>query len=96
MYNFIKPKSGKIYIVTDVILNADRNVGNNGTIIDIYSAENETDSVIGTQVFKFDLIKQGSLVLTGLNVKLAEGKFLNARCDDNNVLLTIAGYFADV
>ena len=61
--NFFKPLAGKRFVITDVIVETDRNVGVNGATVDI------------------------------LNIITTEGKFINGKTDDNNVLLSIGGYF---
>ena len=91
---WFKPFAGKRLVITDVIIQTDRSVTTQA-LIDIYEATAEDSETIDKQVFQFDLKKQESLVLTGLNIIISEGVFINAKADDSNVLITIGGYFVD-
>ncbi|MCH7535020.1 MAG: hypothetical protein IH948_04640 [Bacteroidetes bacterium] len=96
-FNFFKPKAGFKFVITDIIADADRNVGNLGATVDIYEANADDSTTIDTQILKFDIPKQTSKVLTGLNfITTDEGKFINAKSDDSNVLLTISGFFIPI
>ena len=92
--NFFKPLAGKRLVITDVIIQADRNVTTQA-LIDIFEANAIDSTTVDKQLFQFDLPKQESLVLTGLNIITTEGVFINGKTDDNNVLLSIGGYFVD-
>ncbi len=93
--NWFKPLAGKRLVITDVIIQTDRSVTTQA-LIDIYETDNEDSETIVKELFQFDLPKQESLVLIGLNIIITEGAFINAKADDSNVLITIGGYFVDV
>lgn len=94
-FNFFKPITGQQFVITTVIADADRNIGANGTTVDIYEATGVTETAISSQILKFDMQKQTSKILTGLNIGTSGGKWINAKADDTNVLMTIAGYYAE-
>ncbi len=94
--NFFEPIAGKRLVITDVIADASRDVGVNGATVDIFETDAIDSEIIDKQLFQFDMPKQTDKVLTSLNVITTEGKFINAKTDDNNVLLSIGGYFVDV
>lgn len=97
VFNFFKPQPGKKFVITDVIADANRDIGATGVTVDIYEALNESSTIIETQILKFDMIKQTSKVLNGLNfITTGEGIFINAKADDSSVLLTISGFFIPV
>ena len=92
---WFKPQAGKRLVVTDVIVQTDRNTAVAGTVIDIYEASSENSGTIDKSIFQFDLERQAQITLIGLNLIITEGKFLNAKATDSNVLITICGYFVD-
>lgn len=93
-FNFFKPRAGFKFVLTDVIADADRNIGVNGVAVDIYEADAEDSTTIDDQILKFDMLKNTDKVLTSLNfITTDEGKFINAKSDDSNILLTISGFF---
>lgn len=93
-FNFFKPKAGFKFVLTDVIADANRDIGVNGATVDIYEANAEDSTTIDTQILQFDMPKNTSKILTSLNfITIGEGKFINAKSDDSNILLTISGFF---
>ena len=93
--NFFKPLAGRRFVITDVIADADRSVGANGATVDIFEASAIDSATIDKQLFQFDMPKQTDKVLIGLNIITTEGVFINGKTDDNNVLVSIGGYFVD-
>jgi hypothetical protein len=95
-YTFFKPLTSQRFVITDIIAFADKNVTTD-CIIDIYEADAEDSATIAKSILKLDLLKQDKIVLTGLNFITSDGgKFVNGKTDDNNALVTIAGYYVPV
>jgi len=93
-FNFFKPKAGFKFVLTDVIADANRDIGVNGATVDIYEADADDSTTVDTQILQFDMPKNTTKVLTSLNfITTDEGKFINAKSDDSNVLLTLSGFF---
>ena len=44
---------------------------------------------------EFEVPKYGTRDLIGLNLKLGSGVYLSAKTDDNDIYLTMMGYYAD-
>ena len=91
-YTFFKPKSGQQFVLTGVILTADKNVSTD-CIVNVYEATTEDSATIETSIFQFEILKNGDRQLTGLNVLINEGKFLTAKTDDDDVYATLMGYY---
>jgi len=91
-FNFIKPQQDHSIVITDIVISADRSVGVNGADVQIYEAETAETTTIDTTVLDVDMVKQTQLGLTGLNLLVPEGKFVNAKTDDINILVTIMFY----
>ena len=92
-YNFSEPRTGKKGVITDIIITGDKNIGANGSLIEIYCADSATDTTALVDILSVTLAKNASLVLTGLNWQIAGGVWVNAKMDDNNVGITLAGYY---
>jgi len=95
-YNFYEPIVGTRFVITGIVADADRNVGVNGASVIVYEAISATTITIAKTLFQFDMAKQTSKVLLPLNTQTNPGVFINAKMDDNNVLMTIMGYFINV
>jgi hypothetical protein len=93
---FFAPIADQLFVITDVIADADRNVGATGVTVQIYESNDRDSATVARTILQFDMVKQSSKIITGLNfVSSQTGRFINAKMDDNNVALTIAGYYID-
>ena len=93
-YNFVPPIQNQFFVITAIILQADKNVNaTTGQVVDIYEAESATATTIDKSLIQIEMIKNDRVILTGLNIRTTEGKFLNGKTADDNVLATIAGYY---
>ena len=96
-YNVIVPRTNKIFIITDIVLGANRNVsGTNGAIVDLYEATGPGVTVVSKQIIQDELLKQTKLVLTGLNIAVTEGTWVNLKTDDDDIRANIGGYYVPV
>ena len=91
-YTFIAPEEGHQIVITDIILTANRTVGANDATVDVYEAESPTTTIITQPIIELEMIKQSSLGLTGLNLLVPPGLWVNAKTDDNDVFVTIMYY----
>ena len=91
-YNFIEPVSGKSIVITDIILTANKNVGVNDATIIIYQSDDSLSLISSNDILNLEMIKQTNLVLTGLNMIVPEGLFVNAKTDDNDIFITLMYY----
>jgi len=94
--NFFKPLSGKKFIVSGMIINTDRNVGVNGSLIEVYETTSETSTSITSDIIAIDQAKNVTSPLIPLEIETAEGSFINGKADDFNVNVTVLGYFVVV
>lgn len=93
-YNLVKPKANQVFIIKNIILSANRNVGVNGSNVQIYeSSDGSATTTISKAIYTDDLVKQTRVFLTGLNLKVTKGSWVNAKCDDDDVRVTIGGYY---
>ena len=95
VYNFTEPSAGMQFVITDIVAGADRNVGATGVDISIYESTTATGTS-SKDILTLSLSKQSNTNLIGLNLITSTGTYLNATMDDNNVNLTILGYYVEV
>lgn len=88
-YNFASAVAGQKFIITDIIMTADKNVTTDA-LVEIYEGSTASTTVVDKTIFKIEILKNTSISLTGLNWEVASGKFLNAKTDDDDIFLTIA------
>ncbi len=88
-YNFASAVAGQKYIITDIVMTADKNVTTDA-LVEIYEGATPTTITVDKTIFKMELLKNTSLAMNGLNWEVASGKYLNAKTDDDDIFMTIA------
>lgn len=91
IYNAVPGKVGWAFVITGMIIGADRNVNTDCTV-HIYEATS-ADGVTSRDIFIGDVNKGQTLPLVGLNVITEPTRWINATTDDDDVDLTIFGYY---
>lgn len=92
-FNHFKPKDGFRFVVTGLSLAGNRNIGVNGSIYSLYTATSATSISVIDEPFTAEIPK-GSLTFGPIpRVRIAEGVFLNSKCDDDDIRVTVYGYF---
>lgn len=94
-FNFHEPTAGKRFVVTGMIITTNRDVGVNGAVIEFYETSAVDSTVVDKTVSRFDMVKNQNIPISGINIILAEGSFLNGKTDDASALVTITGYEVD-
>lgn len=93
-YNFITPKTGYEIVITSIIVNANKTVSaTDGALIEIFTANGATSIVPIDDILTVQLVKNSRQVLTGLNIKMSSGVWINAVTDDATIFLTVAGFY---
>jgi len=95
-YNFISPIAGKQFIVTDILLYANKGVGAADATVEIYEADADNTTVVSKSVLLTEMLKQTSRDLIGLNLIVSPGKWLNIKTDDNTIFASVLGYYVPV
>ena len=92
-FNFVQPQQDHSIVITDILVNADNSVSNvTPAEVEIYEATTADTTTIDTGIISPRVVRAANLSLTGLNLLVPEGKFVNAKTNDNNVLVTIMFY----
>ena len=91
--NFIKPQAGHFIVITDIIASADRDVSSTSPAsVDIYESDEVDSLTIVNEIVSPQLTRAANLPLTGLNLKVPGGLWVNAKTSDAAILLTIMFY----
>jgi len=92
-FNFFKPKQGFQFVITGVVISGNRDIGVNGSILTVYTADSTTSTTALSTPFEIEVPKSTVLPFIIPNVLTAEGIFLNGKADDATVRVGMFGYF---
>jgi len=94
--NSIGPKAGKQFVVTEILVSTNRDVGaTSGALINIYEADSPTSTVVTKNIIEDLEMIRNQRIFMSMNMILTQGKWLNIKTDDNTVRATIWGYYID-
>jgi len=92
-FNFVTPEQNKSIVITDIIASADKNVSNTTPAnVVIYEALAADTLTVDEAIVIPQLVRASNVSFTGLNILVPEGKWINAKTDDANILVTIMFY----
>jgi hypothetical protein len=92
-FNFIEPQQDRSIVITDIIASADNSVSNVVPAeVEIYEATDIDTITVDKTISSPRILRGSNFILNGLNLIVPEGKFVNAKTNDNNVLITIMFY----
>lgn len=94
-YNLVTPRNGNCFVITDILIYADKGVSVNDATISIYTATSPTSTTVVTDILTTQIKASTSRDLTGLNLLVTHGVWVNAKTDDNNIYFTIFGYYIE-
>ena len=92
-FNFITPSDGSSIVITDIFVAADKNV--NATTpadVEIYTSAAPDSTVVINSILQPRLTRSSNIPITGLNLLIGEGVWVNGKTDDVGILLTIMFY----
>jgi len=93
-YTYFKPLSGKQFVMTGAVAFADKDVSDNtDTVIVIYESDGASSTTEDKVLLQFGMGKLTSLHIAPLNILLNKGKWLNAKTGDDDIHMTITGYY---
>lgn len=93
-YNFYEPSPGKQFVITAILAYGDKQVSNvtNATVI-IYEASTIDTIVVDKILLQFEIGQNQSIPVSALRTLVSLGKWINAKTDDDDVHMTIMGYY---
>lgn len=95
-YNFYQPKAGQQFVITGFIAVGDQQItGNSNANVVIYEAADTGTITVDKILVQFVIKQDQDIAPTGLHVLVRPGKFINAKTDDDDVHMTLMGYFIE-
>lgn len=94
-YNFVPPKAGFQFVITGLLLYANKNVGTGDATVVVYEASSPSTTTADKTVLTTEMLKQTSRDITGLNLIVTAGKWVNIKTDDNTVFSSLLGYYVE-
>lgn len=95
--NFYAPRVGEHFVLTGLVAKADKQVSTtvDATVI-VYEAGSALSTIVDKVLFQMAMVEGDLAVLLPLNIKVAPGKFVNAKTTDDDIHMTIMGYYVPV
>ncbi len=94
-FNLVVPIAGKRFVLTDILLYANKGVGVNDATVQLYEATAPDTTTVYRAILTFEMVKQTARDFTGLNLICSEGRWINIKTDDNTIFATVTGYYID-
>jgi len=94
-FNHVEPKSGKKFIITGLVINADKSV-TSSAVTNLIEADSTTDATGTKSLLTIDVPKNETIVITGIQMETNTGVYLNSKTDDATVNYMILGFFIGV
>ena len=93
-YNFYKPQVGKRFVVSGIIATGDKQIAAAAdAVVEVYEAVSTTTTTVAKVILTFVLTQSTVVSFIPLNILVSEGKFINAKTDDDDVHMNIMGYY---
>lgn len=93
-YNLIAPKTGYEIIITAILLYANKSVGAADATVDLYTSDvSGTDTTIKETIIQTEMPTRTIRDLTGLSLRVAAGRWVNVKTDDDDVFATVLYYY---
>jgi hypothetical protein len=89
----VGPEPKKRFVVDSILMYANRNVGATVTIYE--SQDGPASSTQTNVVLDTEIPQKTARDLVGLNMLCEAGHWLNAETDDDDVFITVMGYYVD-
>ncbi len=94
-YNLVPPQDGHCFVITDILIYADKSVSVNDATVVIYTANSSTSTTAIDTILETQIKASTARDLTGLKLMVEAGNWINAKTDDNNVYFTLFGYYVE-
>ena len=92
-YNFYKPRVGQQFVITGIIASADAQVSNtaDATVV-VYEASSTSTLTVDKTLLQLAMVRFDQITFSP-NILVREGKFVNAKTTDDDIHMTITGYY---
>lgn len=97
VYNVVPAKANQYFVTQTIILTANKNVGVNDATVSIYVGVSSEDTLTTqSEYLTLEMPSKSDKVISDMNL-ITEGKgvWINAVTDDDDVYVTLLGYYTD-
>lgn len=95
-YNLVLPKAGKRFVITDLLMYANKNVDNvTEAAVVLYEASSEISTTVAAEIVSTEMLRSATRDFIGLNLITSESVHINAKTSDDDVFVTLMGYYID-
>ena len=92
----VPAKGSKSFYVTSIILTGNKNISTTvDAVVDIYTSQTTASATIATSLLSIPIGRSAQTVITGILIETEAGYFINGKTSDDDVLVTILGYYVD-
>jgi len=92
-FNFVVPEDGLSTVITGIFVSADNGVSNVVPAeVEIYTANSAVSTTVITSILQPRVIRSDNVPLSGLNLLVGEGVWINGKTNDIGILLTVMFY----
>jgi hypothetical protein len=96
-YNFYEPKHNKQFVITGIVLVADKQVSSNATAdVVIYEASLSDTTTVDNVLYQTGMIQDQVQILLPLNILVNSGKFINGKTTDDDIHANVIGYYLPI
>jgi hypothetical protein len=92
-FNFVGPISNKRFVITSILLYANKGVGAADASVQVYEADADDTTTVSKTILDLEMLKNSARDITGIRLIVTEGKWVNIKTDDNTIFATIMGYY---
>ena len=93
-YNFYEPKPNKQFVITSMLAYGDKQVGSQtNATVEVYEAASSDSTTVLKCLIKFEIGQNQAIPFTPLRVLVKEGVWVNAKTDDDDIHMTVMGYY---
>lgn len=93
-YNFYTPKAGEQFVITGVFAVADKQVSSSVSAdLVVYEATADDTTSVSKVLIQTAIVQDQIQAIMPLNILVSEGKYVNAKTTDDDVHMTIFGYY---
>ena len=92
-FNFAAPREGQSIVITGMFLSANNSVSNTTPAeVEIYTSDAADSTTVIRSILQPRLVRSSNVSLTGLNLLIGPGVWVNGKTNDNDILLTVMFY----
>jgi len=93
-YNFFEPRHGKQFVVTGLYAKADKQVSSTteATFV-LYEGDSSDTTTVDKTLFSAAVLQYDQISITPMNLLVNKGKFVNGKTTDDDVHVTLFGYY---